>query len=328
VLDNVMDPMHGTFLHKQSHSMAEGDNTASFGIRETDIGFVFEKEGQRDVNFDWTEWGDTDLHWMRLAIPYPKTGGPGGSFVIIGSYTPIVDNIAAVFHWRCRKLSGWQRDTWRFLYRNRLEARHWNVLEQDRVVLELMEPDANQREMLYQHDMGIVRLRRHLRSWPGPAGAGGTAGRGQGAGEGGMSHAPGRQPGHRAPCEDRQGPRTGLGHLVQLPGGGRRGRDVRHDRTSGLAPADAGPLPADAGGAGQDPRSGGGRWRQRRQHHQAGDLRHRHRAQGRGGRARRDFGTPYPCSTLVAVSALVFPELTVEIDAFARLGVDLQAVAG
>src|SRR5450830_965226 len=164
VLDNVMDPMHGTFLHKQSHSMAEGDNTASFGIRETDIGFVFEKEGQRDVNFDWTEWADTDLHWMRLAIPYPKTGGPGGSFVIVGSYTPIVDNVAAVFHWRCRKLTGWQKDTWRFLYRNRLEARHWNVLEQDRVVLELMEPDANQREMLYQHDIGIVRLRRHMRN--------------------------------------------------------------------------------------------------------------------------------------------------------------------
>jgi len=32
------------------------------------------------------------------------------------------------------------------------------------VVLELMEPDANQREMLYQHDMGIVRLRRHMRN--------------------------------------------------------------------------------------------------------------------------------------------------------------------
>jgi hypothetical protein len=37
------------------------------------------------------------------------------------------------------------------------------VLEQDRVVLEQMEPDANQREILYQHDMGIVRLRRHMR---------------------------------------------------------------------------------------------------------------------------------------------------------------------
>ncbi len=43
------------------------------------------------------------------------------------------------------------------------------------------------------------------------------------------------------------------------------------------------------------------------------------------GRARRDFfeGT-YPCATLVAVSALVFPELRVEIDAWARLDVDLR----
>lgn len=43
------------------------------------------------------------------------------------------------------------------------------------------------------------------------------------------------------------------------------------------------------------------------------------------GRARRDFfQAPYPCSTLVQVSALVFAELTVEIDAFARLDIDLQ----
>ena len=44
------------------------------------------------------------------------------------------------------------------------------------------------------------------------------------------------------------------------------------------------------------------------------------------GRARRDFfeQAPYPASTLVAVSALVFPELRVEIDAFARLDVDLR----
>jgi 2-iminobutanoate/2-iminopropanoate deaminase len=43
------------------------------------------------------------------------------------------------------------------------------------------------------------------------------------------------------------------------------------------------------------------------------------------GRARREFfGDVCPCSTLVAVSALVFPELTVEIDAWARLDVDLR----
>ncbi|THT96153.1 aromatic ring-hydroxylating dioxygenase subunit alpha [Lampropedia puyangensis] len=165
VNDNVMDPMHGTFLHKQSHTMFEGDTQAKFAIRDTDAGFVFEKEGQRNVNFDWTEWGDTGTHWMRLEIPYPKTGGPGGNFAIIYGVSPISATLSAVFFWRVRKLpAGWQRDTWRFLYRNRLEARHWAVLEQDRILVEHMEGDANQRESLYQHDMGLVRLRRHLRS--------------------------------------------------------------------------------------------------------------------------------------------------------------------
>lgn len=51
------------------------------------------------------------------------------------------------------------------------------------------------------------------------------------------------------------------------------------------------------------------------------------------GRARRDFfaaaqpGAPYPASTLVAVGALAFPELKVEIDAFARLDADLRRAA-
>lgn len=43
------------------------------------------------------------------------------------------------------------------------------------------------------------------------------------------------------------------------------------------------------------------------------------------GRARRDFfGDHFPCSTLIGASALVFPELRVEIDAWARLDVDLR----
>jgi enamine deaminase RidA (YjgF/YER057c/UK114 family) len=47
------------------------------------------------------------------------------------------------------------------------------------------------------------------------------------------------------------------------------------------------------------------------------------------GRARRDFfggQALFPTSTLVAVSALVFPELRVEIEASARLDVDLRTV--
>ena len=164
VIDNVMDPMHGTFLHKQSHSMSFGDTRAEFQVRDTPTGFFFEKTGQRNVNFDWSEWGDTGVHWLRLEIPYPKSGGPGGNFHIVGTYTPIGPAMAAVVHWRCRKLTGWQRDTWRFLYKNRLEARHWHVLEQDRIMLENYEPGANKREMLYQHDIGLVRARKYLRN--------------------------------------------------------------------------------------------------------------------------------------------------------------------
>ena len=46
------------------------------------------------------------------------------------------------------------------MYKSRLEERHWNVLEQDRVVIEQMEPPDS--EMLYQHDIGVTHLRRLL----------------------------------------------------------------------------------------------------------------------------------------------------------------------
>lgn len=162
MIDNNLDPMHGTFLHKQSHSMATGDTAARFQARKTATGFVFEKVTQRDVNFDWSEWCDTGALYARLEIPYPRSVGPGGNFGIIFMTTPITDRLNANFFWRNRKVQGWQRDVWRFLYRNRLEARHWHVLEQDRAVAEGIEPDANQREFLYDHDVGVARVRRWM----------------------------------------------------------------------------------------------------------------------------------------------------------------------
>jgi hypothetical protein len=61
-----------------------------------------------------------------------------------------------------RKASGLPREVWRFLYRTTLEERHWHVLEQDREMLEAMPPDARKREMLYQHDVGVARIRQAL----------------------------------------------------------------------------------------------------------------------------------------------------------------------
>jgi phenylpropionate dioxygenase-like ring-hydroxylating dioxygenase large terminal subunit len=162
--DNNMDPMHGQFLHAQSHSMAKGERKAEFAIRKTETGFVFEKTTQKDVNFDWSEWCDAGAIYCRLEIPYPASGGPGGNFGIIFHATPIDARTTACFFWRFRKVSGWQRDAWRFLYKARLEARHYAVLEQDRAIAEGMDEDADRDEHLYSHDGGVVRMRNVMRA--------------------------------------------------------------------------------------------------------------------------------------------------------------------
>lgn len=159
-VDNVMDPMHGMYLHSVSHSMSEGDKVAEMSLRPTKNGFVFEKDDQSGVNFDWVEYGQTGGAWLRLSIPYQKKFGPGGSFWIVGFATPIDENNTRVFFWRCRQVEGLQRNIWRFLYRTHLEKLHWDVLEQDRIILENLAPAAREHEFLYQHDVGVSRLRR------------------------------------------------------------------------------------------------------------------------------------------------------------------------
>ena len=162
-MDNVMDPMHGAFLHRESHSMSMGKREAVFQIRDAATGFVFEKTDQKSVNFDWVEWIDNGFQAMRLDIPYRDSAGPGGPFAIVAMLTPSGVDKHAAFVWRCRKVSGWQRDSWRFLYRVVLEDLHWKVLEQDRAMIESMPPDAVAGEGLYQHDIALVRVRRLLR---------------------------------------------------------------------------------------------------------------------------------------------------------------------
>jgi len=159
-IDNVMDPMHGAYLHAKSHSMADGDKQAEMGLTKTDTGLIFAKKGQMGVNFDWVEIGDSGTLWLRLAIPYQQKFGPGGPFGIVGFATPVDEHNTQVFFWRTREVEGWQRNVWRFLYRTRLEGLHWDVLEQDRVLLEEMPDDARQQESLYQHDVGLSRVRR------------------------------------------------------------------------------------------------------------------------------------------------------------------------
>lgn len=162
-IENVMDPMHGAYLHAVSHSMANGEKEAEFGARNTETGYIFEKKGQTGVNFDWVELGSSGAIWLRLSIPYGQFAGPGGSFFIVGMVVPVTEHSCRVFFWRCRQVKGWQKDSWKFLYRAKLEGLHWDVLEQDRLVLEAMADDARDHEGLYAHDAGLVRYRRLLK---------------------------------------------------------------------------------------------------------------------------------------------------------------------
>ena len=92
---------------------------------------------------------------------YGNIVGAAGGF-IVGMVVPEDNDNCRVFFWRIRRVQGWQRDMWRFMYRNRLEKLHWEVLEQDRVVLESLAPNARDHEYLYQHDVGLSRLRRMM----------------------------------------------------------------------------------------------------------------------------------------------------------------------
>ncbi|MEW5422734.1 Rieske 2Fe-2S domain-containing protein [Amorphus sp. 3PC139-8] len=162
-LDNAADPMHASYLHADSFTLAYGSKQDTMRLERTDTGFTIERVNQRGVNFDWTDVVvDPGMVYFRLDIPYPDGAGPGGPFRIIGFAVAIDENTHYSFFWRCRKVQGLAAESWRFLYRAFLEDRHWHVLEQDRVMLESIPADARKREMLYQHDIGVSRLRQMM----------------------------------------------------------------------------------------------------------------------------------------------------------------------
>lgn len=162
-IDNLADPMHGCYLHAESFTLAYGAKQDLMKLDKTDDGFRISRVGQVGENFDWTEFS---IHpgtlFCYLDIPYPQAAGPGGNMRIVGFVMPMDERRCKVFFWRMRAVTGLARESWRFLYRAKLEAHHWAVLEQDRVMLEGMPDDARRREMLYQHDLGVSRIRQVL----------------------------------------------------------------------------------------------------------------------------------------------------------------------
>jgi phenylpropionate dioxygenase-like ring-hydroxylating dioxygenase large terminal subunit len=162
-LENLADPMHGIYLHVDSFTLAYGSKQDVMKLERSDDGFTVARAGQQGENFDWAEAHvDCALPYFRIDIPYPPAAGPGGPMRIIALLTPVDETNCQIFFWRCRKVSGLEREVWRFMYRAVFEPRHWHVLEQDRDMLRALPDDARKREMLYQHDVGVGAIRRIL----------------------------------------------------------------------------------------------------------------------------------------------------------------------
>jgi phenylpropionate dioxygenase-like ring-hydroxylating dioxygenase large terminal subunit len=164
-LDNRVDPAHGSFLHIDTYTLGYGRKDVQLHVEQKPDGFETWRENQKGVNIDWHKvvHHPDNIFWITTDIPYPPSFG-GGSFRINGYPTPIDRNSTYVWFYRSRKISGWQRDLWRFLYNNRLEARARVVVDQDRVLLETMSVEARRRESMIDTDIAVTRMRRLLHS--------------------------------------------------------------------------------------------------------------------------------------------------------------------
>ena len=161
IVENVADPMHGSYLHAVSFTLAYGAKQDTLKLDRTDNGFSVSRVEQQGLNFDSVDFiSENGLSYFRLDVPYPPAAGPGGPLRIVAFTTPIDEKTSLACFYRARQVSGLDSEVWRFLYRSRLESRHWDVVEQDRTMLESLPIDARKREMLYQHDIGVSRIRQ------------------------------------------------------------------------------------------------------------------------------------------------------------------------
>jgi phenylpropionate dioxygenase-like ring-hydroxylating dioxygenase large terminal subunit len=164
VRDNQLDPIHGSFLHAGTHALSWGKKEAELGFEKTAEGFVVWRKNQQGVNLDrtWVVHREGSGYWALSDLPFPKNEG-GGMVRLFRFPTPIDRDHTLVWNYRLQKLSGWRRDLWRFMYKNRVHERGAVVMEQDRKALSSIPKGARRRENLLQCDIGVARIRRMYR---------------------------------------------------------------------------------------------------------------------------------------------------------------------
>lgn len=162
IWDNLLDIMHPEYLHQDSQYFDTGVSN-EVKITDTDNGFFIQRKIDDGNNVELMEFIDNGSFWFRIGYAAPPACGPGGNWRAFPFATPIDEHRTQVTIWRMRNASGWEGALHRFMFNTRLEPNHWEITEEDREMLEAM-PTWPGEENLYQHDIGLARARRHIRS--------------------------------------------------------------------------------------------------------------------------------------------------------------------
>ena len=161
VLDNLLDPLHTTYLHENSYSMGI-DAQTDFVEAVQEGGTINVTRRNDKTSIEQMQFVDDSTIYVRVGIAVPPALGPGGRLRVIATVVPIDARRSQINFWRLRNISGWQADMYRFMFNQKYDPAAWEVLEQDRAAVETM-PAWGGPENLYQHDAGLLRMRRYLR---------------------------------------------------------------------------------------------------------------------------------------------------------------------
>jgi nitrite reductase/ring-hydroxylating ferredoxin subunit len=162
VLDNTIDIMHPPFLHGQSYMNADSSQQDEVVLERKENALILRRKYDL-TSVDQMEVIDDNFVYERLGVFLPPAAGFGPAETqflrIIPAVTPIDDTHCQFNVFRLRKAQGWQGAMYRFMFNTVYEQATWDLIEQDREMLEAMPTMFPPRERLYQHDHGVTALR-------------------------------------------------------------------------------------------------------------------------------------------------------------------------
>jgi phenylpropionate dioxygenase-like ring-hydroxylating dioxygenase large terminal subunit len=163
VLDNVLDPLHPIYLHTSAPSERQRrDKFKGFRITdENDDGFCLGKSG-------YLQDGSIGPLKTEVEFQFPNIArldlANGTLYRVIIMPTPYNAERVGAFYIRTRRVAGWARLKWWWLWWTCFRRANQLVTAQDRDVMVALGPidEARSTENLAVSDIGVVHLRRRL----------------------------------------------------------------------------------------------------------------------------------------------------------------------